>query len=118
MPKRLTEEVSYSSCVVSYSLPQWASDDRFEYQQVHRYPKGHAYAGSYDRTTNHNRLDDALFALGTKETCLHPMGQWASFEIEGSPTQIPGLIAEKERVLRACLAKWKDDQPPREEEES
>lgn len=110
------EEVEYSECRVTFTLPQWVAEDRFEYRKVHHFPKGHAYAGSYDRETLHNRVDDALFTLGYDELCLHPMGQWVSFKLDGPPARLPGQIAEAERRLRACLAKWKDDQPEKEEE--
>jgi len=116
--KKEAGEAAYLGCEITLSLPTWTKEDRFEYQRVHRFPTGHAYAGSYERTTSHNLLDEALFEIGTKSSCLDPMAQWVTFELEGPPARLPGQIAEKQRLLQECLAKWKDYQPEKEEEAS
>lgn len=100
--KKLTEPLTVE---ISFSLPQWFPQERFDYTNVIRYPTGHVYAGSYDSSTYENSATDALFKLGdVKELCPY---YWVSFEISASD-DIPAGIAKIERKLHNFLKRYKE----------
>ena len=104
-------EVECTSATVTFSLPDWTADDRFEYTKVHYFSQGHAWAGSYDRTTSHNRLDDALFKeTQYEELCLHPNGQWVTYDISLRGNVYDNIRQKQEEVQRV-LDQWRDWQP-------
>jgi len=108
---RTSRQVEFIGCEILFSLPEWAGEDRFEYTQAHYFGPGHAWAGSYDRTTMHNRLDDALFAeTGYSELCLDPQGLWVKYEI-AITGDILGNMQRKRVELERVLAHWRDWQP-------
>ena len=113
-------EIKCLSISVTFSLPNWTADERFEFTKNHYFDAGHAWAGSYDRTTLHNRLDDALFSeTQYEELCLDPNAQWIKYDISLKGNVYENIRTQQEKIQRV-LDRWRDWEPENlnEKEES
>ena len=94
--------------VVTFPVPTWFPPERLNYSIDHRYPKGHAWEGAYERTEHYNSALQSIMNLrGVKECCFDPMGPWIAFEI--SPRK--NLTAEIEKIsakLYRFLRRYKE----------
>jgi hypothetical protein len=66
---------------VTFSLPEWTADKRFDEEIPVFYDSGHAWKGQIKNYKNENAISDGLFEIkGVKEVCLDPMSQWVTVE--------------------------------------
>ena len=58
---------------VSFDIPNWFPQNRFDVTKAHYHDKHHAYAGSYSHSTYHNSAEDQLYKRfpEIKETCKY-----------------------------------------------
>lgn len=94
---------------VVFDLPDWVSDERYEYNKIHYYGQYHAWAGSYDRTeSGFNVVQDEIHKLErVTETCFWPGSCWLVAEFGGNLTLLTAEVAEFQRDLAELLKKVK-----------
>ena len=108
--------VTGQSVSVTFSLPLWVADERFNWYQHQYFDQYHAWAGSYEKTIEHNHIDDALFKYDPyEELCIHPMNCWVKYDLP-LHANIQTSIQTKAQEIERILAEWHDWQPKEERE--
>ena len=92
---------------IAFSIPQWFPPDRLDYTRSHHNPEGHAYAGAFDHSTNHNSAEDNLFRQfkDIKEFCNN---YWIEFEYDGTPEQLTNWIKKTKMQLDNFFKQYKE----------
>lgn len=92
---------------ICFAIPQWFPPTRLDYTQSHYNPKGHAYAGAFDHSTDHNSAEDNLFNRfnDIQEICK---SYWIKFEYDGTPEQLPNWIETKQEQLNRFFNQYKE----------
>jgi len=88
---------------LTFTLPEWAGDARFEKEVKTYYDSGHVWAGQVKGYRDENPMLDGLFALeGVKEVCLN-MQNWVTVEFGYDLAKLPQLVAVFQESLRKFL---------------
>ena len=105
----ILDAIELVETVVTLSLPLWVGDEMFDYLVTHYYPEGHIWAGSYDRTTNHSRIDDAIFKeIKYQSLSLSSLGGTAAISValEDDET-IEDVKLQLVSILKPYYEEWK-----------
>ncbi len=88
---------------ITFTLPEWAGDERFEEEIPVLYGSGHAYEGQVERYKTENYFLDGLHVIkGVTETCLD-MQKWVTVEFDCDLASLPGEVAVFQESLRKFL---------------
>lgn len=92
---------------VSFDIPQWFPQDRFDFNKSHFNSKFDAYPGAYSHSTYHNTAEDQLWKRfpEMKEICNNA---WIEFEYEGNPEQLIDWIELKKKQLNTFFNRYKE----------
>jgi hypothetical protein len=92
---------------VSFDTPNWFPPDRLDYSRTIYYPKGHAYAGSYDCTVYHNSAEDNILNRFKDITETYKY-YWIKFEYHGSPEKLSQWIKNTQNRLNKFFNQYKE----------
>lgn len=99
----------YCNTQVSFSLPDWVTDDRFEHCRHRFYGPGHAWEGQIESTDYPNQVQDGLHRLKeVTETCFHPMGPSVTAEFTVAPRFLPRAIDRFHAKLERYLSRFRE----------
>ena len=93
---------------VTFSLPDWTADARFDDDKPIYYSGGHAWAGQVSGYQYDNTLSRNLFRLkGVTETCLN-MQCWVTVRFDCEPAELPKKIAVFQEKLNRFLGRYRE----------
>jgi len=88
---------------ITFELPEWTDDERFEEETPIFYGLGHAYEGQLQGYKNENALLNGLFEIeGVKEACLN-VDKWVTVEFGCDIAKLPQQVAAFQEKLRKFL---------------
>lgn len=92
---------------VTLSLPDNFGEG-YSFTRTHRYPTGHAWAGSFSHTTDHNEAEDALWSeTHYSEASHHPWGQSATYELEAeTPAEMQKEVEKLIKQVKSVIKRF------------
>lgn len=92
---------------ITFEIPNWFPQDRFDVTKVHHFDKYHAYAGSYSHSTYHNTAEDQLWKRFPEmsESCRY---YWIEMEYDGDIEQLTEWIELKKKQLNSFFNRYKE----------